>query len=85
MKRFRGEETIKDTEIANGPGKLCKALNIDMSLYGADLVNPSSPLQVCEDLTMEKFEVQVSKRIGITKAVDWELRFTIKDSIFVSR
>lgn len=85
MKRFRDRKTIKDTEVANGPGKLCKALDIGMSLYGTDLVSSQSPLQVCEDITNEKFEIQVSKRIGIAKAIEWELRFTVEDNIFVSK
>lgn len=85
MKQLRGKTELKDKEVANGPGKLCRALGIDMALYGTDLVNPDSPLQVCDDITCEDFEIEVSKRIGITKAADRELRFAIKGNIFVSK
>lgn len=86
MREFRSKskKEIKDIEIANGPGKLCQALNIDMSLYGADMTSSDSPLQIHEG-DNENFEIETSKRIGITKAADWELRFTIKDNKFVSR
>ena len=37
------------------------------------------------DLTLPPFEIQVSKRIGITKCPDLPLRFTIKGNKFFSR
>jgi DNA-3-methyladenine glycosylase len=84
MREYRKRKDIPDKELANGPGKLGQALNIEMALYGADLTAVNSPLSICEGDTTP-FEVAVSKRIGITKAADWELRFTVKDNIFVSK
>jgi DNA-3-methyladenine glycosylase len=84
MREYRKRKDIPDKQLANGPGKLCQALNIDLALYGADLTAINSPLSICEGDTMP-FEIEVSKRIGITKAADWELRFTVKDNIFVSK
>lgn len=85
MKELRGGKIKKDTDLTNGPGKLCQAFNIDLKLYGADLVLQSSPLFFAETTGKEEFEIETSKRVGITKAADWELHFTIKGNKFVSR
>ncbi len=85
MQKFRGDAARKDVELANGPGKLCQAFDINLNLYGIDLTSQNSPLYVAELIKKEKFEIETSKRIGITKAADWELRFTIKGNKFVSR
>ena len=89
MRKFRAErwtkKEIADRELANGPGKLCQALAIDMSLYGADMTSSDSPLQICRDTVKEKFKIRVSRRIGITKAAEWNLRFTIKGNKFLSK
>jgi DNA-3-methyladenine glycosylase len=84
MQKLRGKSASELITIANGPGKLCKAMEIDMTLYGANLVDPASPLQVWEPLTEKAQEVEISRRRGITKAADWELRFTFKGNPYVS-
>lgn len=71
----------------NGPGKLCRALNIDMSLNHIDLT--TSDLIYLEDqLKISKEEIVVTKRVNIEYAGDdkdrlW--RFYIKDNPFVSK
>jgi len=85
MKKLRGGKVKKDVDLTNGPGKLCRAFDVDLDLYGVDLTLQSSPLFIAESIEEEEFEIEISKRIGITKAADWELRFTIKDNKFVSR
>jgi len=85
MRRLRGKNEMELIPIANGPGKLCKAMGIDMVMYGADLVDPASPLQVWEPLEEQERQVEISRRRGITKAADWELRFTLKGNPYVSR
>jgi len=85
IKKLRGGRVKKDVDLTNGPGKLCQAFAIDLDLYGVDLTSQSSPLFIAESIEEERFEIETSKRIGITKAADWELRFTIKDNKFVSR
>lgn len=67
-------------ELTNGPGKLCAAFNIDKSCNGLDLVSSNLYIKV----NVEKPVVCKSKRIGITKAADWLLRYFIKDNEFVS-
>lgn len=81
---FRALEPIENIDLpVNGPGKLCRALNIDKSLYGVDMTDSSSPLYITKNA--EDFDVITTPRIGISKAVDWPLRFFIKDNPFVSR
>lgn len=85
MRKLRGRSECKLSDIANGPGKLCKALGIDKTMYGTDLLDPDSPLQVWEPLEEQEQEIETSCRIGITKAADWELRFTLKGNRCVSK
>lgn len=66
--------------LTNGPGKLTKALDINKSCNGYDLV--SSNLYIKDN--NEKFKILKSKRIGITKASNWYLRYFIKNNNFVS-
>ena len=70
--------------ITNGPGKLCKALNIDRSLSGKDLFGRELYIENNED---DDFEVVVDKRVNIDYAEEdkdklW--RFYIKDNKYVS-
>jgi DNA-3-methyladenine glycosylase len=77
-------------ELTNGPGKLCAALAIDLSLDGTDLCDPASPLFIAANPFHEACvqwlgPVATSQRIGITRAADWPLRFYLANSAFVSR
>jgi hypothetical protein len=47
MKERRGMEDIKS--LTNGPGKLCKAMNITKELYGQDLTSPHFKLYIVDD------------------------------------
>lgn len=68
--------------IIKGPGKVCRAFDINLSLYGTDLINPKSPLQICRNhrnwSRQTKFKIATTTRIGITKDSDRKLRFSIK-------
>jgi DNA-3-methyladenine glycosylase len=70
-------------DLANGPGKLTRALGIDRRLNGADLTK--GPLIVGSPDREEPFEIGVSKRIGITKSADLPLRFYVQGNRFVSK
>jgi DNA-3-methyladenine glycosylase len=64
-------------QLASGPSRLCQALALNrLSHNGLDLTSPSSPLQVRED-GYKVSEVRVTPRIGINRAIDWPLRFTL--------
>lgn len=63
----------RHVDLANGPGKLCQALGIDISLNGTDLLNPSSIVRLEEGEPPEM--VMATPRIGISKATDRPWRF----------
>ncbi|MCE8159095.1 MAG: DNA-3-methyladenine glycosylase [Candidatus Moeniiplasma glomeromycotorum] len=71
----------------NGPGKLCRALNIDISLNNVDLT--TSDLIYLEDgPKISQDEIVITKRVNIDyagKDKDRLWRFYIKDNPFVSR
>lgn len=83
MRLLRGPHISADTQLMSGPGKLCKAMEIDLALYGIDLTSATSPLTIAQGEGRD-FQIEVTTRIGITKAVDKPLRFLIKDNAFVS-
>lgn len=83
MKTFRGK--IKNIyELTNGPGKLCKALNIDKTFYGKDITE-AGEIFVSYPLKKEGFDIVSTKRIGISKGGDLPFRFFIKDNPFVTK
>lgn len=70
--------------ITNGPGKLCKGLNIDRSLSGKTIFGSQLYIEDNED---NNFEIVEDKRINIDYAEEdkdklW--RFYIKDNKYVS-
>jgi DNA-3-methyladenine glycosylase len=69
--------------LANGPGKLTRALGITMEHYGADLTR--GPLTIHTPASDDTFDIVTSPRIGITKASHLPLRFFIKGNRSVSR
>lgn len=85
-----GEELIrqrrgkaKGTALTCGPGRLCLAMAIDRSLYGADLV--TGPLYVESG---SPCEIEISRRKHIDYATygrEFPWRFTLKGSLWVSR
>jgi len=81
--RRRRPTARRDEDLANGPGKLTRALGIGLKHNGADLT--CGPIQVFADENQPAFDIGVSPRIGITKSADLPLRFFIEGSRFVSR
>ncbi len=60
---------------ADGPGKLTRALGITRAHNGVDVTR--GPITVHDDPRAKRFEIEVTKRIGITKSADLPLRFLI--------
>jgi DNA-3-methyladenine glycosylase len=81
MQQRRGPK-IRGVNLTNGPGKLCSALGIDGSMNGLSLQR--GPLVVREGARYSADEIVTGPRIGITKAVDWPLRYYIRDNEWVS-
>jgi DNA-3-methyladenine glycosylase len=81
MRRRRRRKGLED--LTNGPGKLTQALAITLRHNGADLTR--GPVTVREPEQKQAFEIGISPRIGITRNVDWPLRFFIAGNRFVSR
>jgi DNA-3-methyladenine glycosylase len=74
----------ESVSLTNGPGKLTKALGINMSDYGHPLT--SNPLYIAPGITPEK--ISIGKRIGIEnsgEARDYPWRFWITGNPYVSR
>jgi DNA-3-methyladenine glycosylase len=71
-------------EIANGPAKLCIALNIDKMLNGHDLTK-TGELFIAEGSDVSGDKIIATNRIGITKGKEFKYRFIIKDNPFVTR
>lgn len=72
--------------LTNGPGKLCKAFNIDRSQNGEDLCKDT--LYILKDYKEEEFETVSSKRINIDyaeEAKDYLWRFYIKNNPYISK
>ncbi|MBA3656343.1 MAG: DNA-3-methyladenine glycosylase [Gemmatimonadaceae bacterium] len=81
--RRRRPAVKREADLTNGPGKLCLALGIGREMNGISLQRGA--LVIRRGVTVPDSEVQVTPRIGITKAVDWPLRWIVKDSPFVSK
>jgi DNA-3-methyladenine glycosylase len=71
------------TGLANGPGKLTKALDITRRHYGQRLDGGSLTIRRWHE--KPSFEIAATPRIGITKCTDWPLRFIWKDHPCLSR
>lgn len=86
IKKYRDIKSKKIKDLTNGPGKLCKALNITRELDGYDMIN-ADELYVIDD-DNKKYEIVKSKRINIDYAEEYVhklWRFYIKDNEFVSK
>jgi len=82
LMRRRRPGARREEELTSGPARLCSALGITgfhnaLSLHRA-------PLIIRRGTAVTDGAVEVTPRIGITKAADWPLRWLIADSPFVS-
>ena len=82
MRERRGHPR-RDQDLTNGPGKLCLALGITGEMNGFDLHD--SPLEIVHGEPVPDDQVEVTPRIGITRAAAWPLRWYVRGSSFVSK
>jgi DNA-3-methyladenine glycosylase len=84
---LRAVEPVKNlTGKTNGPGLLCRAMEIDRRLNNHDLL--SDDFFIAQPEVAEKFSIVKRPRIGVDYAKHWakrRLRFYIKGNPFVSR
>ena len=67
-----------DAILANGPGKLCQALNITLADNGTDLTDKESPLYILpRQQQSTTITIKATPRIGITKATTKKWRFLL--------
>jgi DNA-3-methyladenine glycosylase len=90
--------SIKEKRImAAGPGRLCRWLEIDKSLYGKSvedeelyLIEPEDLSKVIPELEInsQKEDIATDKRVGVDyaeEAADWDWRYYFKGNPYVSR
>ena len=88
MKSLRAAKTPRD--LTNGPAKLCAALDINRVLDGVDICDTYSSLLIAQNPELENIlrvlePLVTTTRIGISKAIDWPLRWYLDRSEYVSR
>ena len=81
----------KPHRIAAGPGKLCRVMQIDQTLYGTKL-DGTQPLWLehrtpdwQQSLDLESRELVQTTRIGLTQGVELPWRWYVKDNLAVSK
>ena len=67
---------VKERDLANGPGKLTRALGITREWNGADVTQGA--LYVESRPAVDAARIVTTPRIGITKCADWPLRFLLR-------
>ena len=81
MQRRRGRERLR--ELCSGPGKLTQALAIELSHNGCDLARGPVVISPRPSIWRDP-QIDICRRIGITKAVELPWRFLAAGSCFVS-
>lgn len=76
--RLRRGPNVRDRDLANGPGKLTKALGIRPDHNALDLLDPASPIRLLAGSPVPDHLVERTPRIGITKAVDLPWRWIVR-------
>jgi len=79
MRARRGQEDVR--ALCSGPGKLCQAMGIALDDHGRDLLTDER-VWLAEGTPVEA--ICRGPRVGITRAVDWPLRFWEAGNPFVS-
>ncbi len=79
MQRRRGTRDVR--LLCSGPGRLCEALGITRRHNGLPLDRPPFELRA----PVDKYEVVIGRRIGISKAADLPWRYGLAGSAFLSK
>ena len=82
LMRVRRAGARRDVDLTNGPGKLCQALGIAGEQDGSRLDRGS--LRIIGAPPIHDDTVDVTPRIGITRASEWPLRWLVRGNPYVS-
>ena len=86
IKNRFGRKLLNEKErfnLTSGPGKVCQAMGINRSHYGADLT--MDKIFIIDAPKLKRNMMVVTKRVGIKKSVNLPWRFYIKENPYVSR
>lgn len=75
---------MPDTQLTNGPAKLCQAFDIDMRHYGMDLCDGEG-LHLDQGPVGDAPSVMTGPRVGVGAAKNAALRYYVTHDPFVSR
>ena len=81
-----GRDLLNEKErfnLTSGPGKVCRAMGINKSHYGADLTDDT--IFIMDSHKIQKDMIVITKRVGIKKSIELPWRFYIKDNPYVSK
>lgn len=83
LEAMRERRGGRDRDLARGPGRLTQALGLTGALDAHPLHLP--PLTVHDAEAVDPAAIAAGPRIGISRAADWPLRFTLRGSRWLSR
>ncbi len=83
LMRRRRPAARAEKDLTSGPGKLCAALGISGVHNGLSLGTP--PVRILMGEGVPDSAVEITTRIGITRSVDWPLRWVVKGNPYVSK
>jgi len=69
--------------LTSGPGKLTLALGVDKGSHGASILSPGSEIRILDAASDPV--IGTSRRIGVTRDLDQDLRFYVEGNPYVSR
>jgi DNA-3-methyladenine glycosylase len=79
---MRRRRSVRDRDLTCGPGRLTQALGITRALDRHPLDRP--PLTIHDAPPVAPTDILTGPRIGISRAVDWPLRYTLRGSRWLS-
>ena len=83
LEAMRARRGTRDRDLARGPGRLTEALAITGDQDGHCFQEP--PLLLCQGEVPDPEAIGSGPRIGISRAVERPLRFTLQESRYLSR
>lgn len=85
---IRAVETDDEIKKTNGPGKLCRYLDIDLSLNKEDIIKSKKIWIEDRGEKISKNNIAKARRIGVEYAGEsafWQWRYYIKGSLYISQ